>query len=132
MFLKIQNLHWVEVACQLFIIPGASAATEASCVKHGKDRGVMDDEGPGGVSDVWAGSMAAGIFFRMKANWAGVNMPAGSDVPAEPGGIPDNAGETAAVLESPGADADAVVGPGSRGGPTSGKAAAGSARLGIS
>ena len=23
MFLKIQNLHWVEVACQLFIIPGA-------------------------------------------------------------------------------------------------------------
>ena len=22
MFLKIQNLHWVEVACQLFIIPG--------------------------------------------------------------------------------------------------------------
>ena len=21
MFLKIQNLHWVEVACQLFIIP---------------------------------------------------------------------------------------------------------------
>ena len=22
MFLNIQNLHWVEVACQLFIIPG--------------------------------------------------------------------------------------------------------------
>ena len=22
MFLKIQNLHWVEVACQLFIVPG--------------------------------------------------------------------------------------------------------------
>ena len=22
MFLKIQNLHWVEVACQLFTIPG--------------------------------------------------------------------------------------------------------------
>ena len=24
MFLKIQNLHWVEVACQLFIIPSVS------------------------------------------------------------------------------------------------------------
>ena len=92
----------------------------------------MDDEGPGGASDVWAGGMAAGIFLRMKANWAGVNMPAGSDVPVEPGRTPDNAGGTAAVLESPGADADAVVGPGSGGGPTSGKAAAGSARLGMS
>ena len=68
----------------------------------------------------------------MKANWAGVNMPARSDVPAEPGGTPDNAGGTAAVLDSPSADADAVVGPGSRGSPTSGKAAAGSAGLGMS
>ena len=27
MFLKIQNLHWVEVACQLFTIPGVRHAS---------------------------------------------------------------------------------------------------------
>ena len=39
-----------------------SAAAEASCMKHGKDKGVMDDEGLGGASEVWAGGVVAGIF----------------------------------------------------------------------
>ena len=31
MFLKIQNLHWVEVACQLFIIPSVTTRFSQSC-----------------------------------------------------------------------------------------------------
>ena len=46
----------------------------------------------------------------------GVNIPAGSDIPVEPGGTPDNAGEAATpalALGGLGAGAGAVEGPGS-------------------
>ena len=34
MFLKIQNLHWVEVACQLFIIPGVMHTSHKQPMSH--------------------------------------------------------------------------------------------------
>src|SRR5882724_9500371 len=49
-----------------------------SCMKWGNNRGVMAEEGPAGACITSEGGTVAGMFWRIKASWAGINKPAGA------------------------------------------------------